>query len=90
MELGPLVMNESDLSLITVEAELFRDGNELTHDQSSHRGISYNFGVVLSSFSESDNGNYSCSATVRPRQSSSYLTGMGIGESDTVEIVVGK
>ena len=89
VELGPLVMNESDLSLITVEAELFRDGNELTHDQSSHGGISYNFGVVLSSFSESDNGNYSCSATVRPLPSSPHLTGRGQGVGNTLQIVVG-
>ena len=82
------MMSESDLSLITVEAQIFRDGNELTQTNSQTNGLSYTFGVMVSSFSESDNGNYSCSATVQP-SSSPNLSGMGQGESDPIQIVVG-
>ena len=89
VELGPLVMNESDLSLITVEAQLFRDGNELTQASSQVNGSTYTFGFMVSSFGESDNGNYSCSATVRPLPSSPHLTGRGQGVGYTLQIVVG-
>ena len=87
VEFGPSVMSESDLSLISVEAQLFRDGNELNQTSHQMNGLSYTFGAMVSSFSESDNGNYSCSATVRPRPSSPYLSGIGRGESKPIQIV---
>ena len=90
VDLDPSVLSAADLSLITVEAQLFRDGNELNQTNLGMDGVTYTFGVVVNSFNESDNGNYSCSATVSPRASSSYLTGMGQGTSDTFPIVVGK
>ena len=88
VELGPSVMSESDRSLITVEAWLFKDGNELIQTSNETDGSTYTFRFMVSSFSESDEGDYNCSAIVIPLPTSSYLTGMGQGESDPFPIIV--
>ena len=50
---------------------------------------SFNFGATVSSFSESDIGNYICTATVRLQASSPFLTGIGQLESNPIEIMIG-
>ena len=74
-----LVLNSaivvSDLSLLMVDAQLSRDGTPLTLSGRTITGIVYTYITQLNSFGRSDSGNYTCIATVRPQQTSTYLTG---------------
>ena len=91
VEFSPSVM-ESDLpSLLTVNAQLSRDGTMLSLAGPTTTDAGFTFGVQVDSFNDSFIGNYSCDATVRPAQSSSqYLTGMRQGTSPLVPIVIGR
>ena len=89
VELGPAV-RESELSLLTVDAQLSKDGTPLTLDSSTVTGTTFIFGATVSSFCYSDIGNYTCAATVGPQPSSTFLTGMGQLESSPFEIIIGK
>ena len=85
-----LMILESDLSLLNVSAEISRNGTVLTQTSQSVDGTIFNFGATVNFFSQSDVGNYVCSATVTPLPSSSFLTGMGQRESEPFEIIIGK
>jgi hypothetical protein len=82
-------VTESELSLLTVEAQLFRDGSPLMLDAPTMSGSSFIFGFAVSSFNESNVGSYNCTATVRPA-SSQFLTGTGQGTSSLVRLTIGK
>ena len=52
-------------------------------------GTTYNFTTEVNSFSDSDIGNYTCTATIRAQPSSTYLTGTG-ELSDTIQVTIGE
>ena len=85
VELGSAVM-ESELSLLMVSAQLFRDGAMLTLTGPTVTGTTFAFDTIVSSFGEGDIGNYSCTATVRSQPSSTFLTGTGELQSSPFEI----
>ena len=89
VELDPSVIWESELSLLIVEAQLSRNGTPLTMLSLSGptvTGTTFTFGAEVSSFNESDVGNYTCLATVTPQASSTYLTGTRQLQSSPLEI----
>ena len=83
-------VSESELSLLMVEAQLFRDGTPLTLADPIMRGSSLIFGSEVCSFSDRDVGNYNCTAIVRPAPSFQFLTGTGQGTSPLVRLTIGK
>ena len=87
VELGPAVM-ESELSLLMVDAELSRDGTQLTLANPTVTGTRFTYTRWFESFGRSDSGNYTCTATVMPQPSSTYLSGTGSGSS-TAKITTG-
>ena len=90
VELSPAVM-ESEVSLVMVDAELSRDGTPLTLTDPTVTGTRFIFGVAVSSFNDNDVGTYTCTATVRPTQSSSqFLNGTGRTMSPLERIIIGK
>ena len=88
VELGPSVV-ESDLSVLMVDAQLSRNGTPLTLTAPTVAGTTFTYTIQLNSFGRSDSGNYTCTATVRPQPSSTFLTESG-EQSNTARITVGK
>ena len=80
----------SELSLLTVSAQLFKDGTPLNISGPRLSGTTHIYSVAVNSFNESNVGNYTCNATVRPRSSSTFLTGMGQMTSSPFEIIIGE
>ena len=80
---------ESEVSLLLVDAELSRDGTPLNLTGPTIAGVTLSYGAAVSSFSDSDVGNYTCTATVTPQPFSTYLTGMGQLQSSPFEIIIG-
>ena len=88
VELGPVVV-ESDLSLITVAAQLSRDGTTLALTGPTVTGTTFTYTIYFNLFRGNDSGNYTCTATVRPQSTSTYLTGNAV-LSDTIYIQAGR
>ena len=81
---------DSDLSLLMVDAQLFRDETPLTLTGPTVIDTTFTYTTQIDSFGRNDSGNYTCSATVtRVQQTSTYLTGSGQATT-VVEIVVCK
>ena len=83
VELGPCLV-DSDLSLIEVDAQLYRDGAPLSLSGPTvvtDTTLTYSTQLDLSVRNNSEN--YTCMATVRPRDESAY-----INESTNVSNVV--
>ena len=80
---------DSDLSLLMVDAQLSRDGTPLTLTGPTVTGTTFTYTTQLDSFGRNDSGNYTCSATVRPRQTSTYLIGNGV-TSAIIKVVTGE
>ena len=74
VELGPEVV-ESDLSLLVVDAHLYRDGTTLALTDPTVTGTTFIYTIQFDSFGRNDSGNYTCTATVRQQSASVYLTG---------------
>jgi hypothetical protein len=89
VELNSIISVE-DLPLLNVSAQISRNDTLLMQTSQSVDGTTHNFGATLNCFSQSDVGNYICTATVTPLPSSTFLTGMGRGESEPLEIIIGK
>ena len=87
VELGPAVV-ESDLSLLEVDAQLSRDGTALDLTSPTVSDTTFTYVTQLNSFGRNDSGNYTCTATVRPQSTSTYLTGSAV-LSDTIYIQAG-
>ena len=82
---------ESEVSLLIVNASLIKpDGTVLDLSNPVMSNTTINFITKVKSFGESDVGNYTCNATIRPQPSFIFLIGMGQLESNTIEIVLGK
>ena len=67
----------SEVSLLMVDAQLLRDGTMLNLSNPKISGTTFTFTAIVNSFGRSDSGNYTCTATIRPRPSSVYLNGTG-------------
>ena len=81
----------SDLSLLIVNASLTRpDGAILDLSNPIIEGTSFTYTSQVISFDDSDVGTYTCNATVKPRSSSPFLTGIGELVSNSIEIVISK
>ena len=79
-----------DHSLLTVSAHLATpDGLVLDLTDPVMSGTSYTFTTEVSSFDDSDVGNYTCTATVNAQPPSTYLTGTG-QLSHTIQIMIGE
>ena len=67
-------IDESDLSLLMMDVQLSRDGTPLTLTGLTVTGTTFTYTTQLNSFGRSDSGNYTCTATVKPQPTSTYLT----------------
>ena len=74
VELG-LAVAESDLSLLTVNVRLSRDGIVLAPTGPTVVGTRFIYSFRMESFTVCDNGNYVCTATVSLVSPSPYITG---------------
>ena len=74
LELNSAVV-ASEIILLTVDTQLFHDGTLLTLTGPTVSGTTFTYTTQLNSFGRSDSGNYTCTATVRPRPTLNYLTG---------------
>ena len=87
VEMGEGV-SQSDLSLLMVDAQLSRDGTPLDRTGPVISGTTFTYTFQVYLFSSNDSGIFNCTATVRPQQTSTYLTGVGT-QSGVVEIEIG-
>ena len=88
VEMGEGV-SPSDLSLLMVDAQLSRDGIPLNHTDPVISGTNFIYTLQFYSFGTSDSGAFNCTTTVRPQQSSNFLTGVGM-RSTVAHIVYSK
>lgn len=79
-------MSQSDLSLLTVDVQLSRNGTMLALTGPMVISTNFSYTIQLDSFGRRDSGNYTC--TVSLQQPSTYLTGMGI-HSAVAKVVTG-
>ena len=80
---------ESDLSLLTVSAQLTHPNGSVLSQSNTTSGTTFTYNTQLNSFGRNDSGNYTCTATVRPQPTATYLTGAGV-LSDIVKVTVCK
>ena len=73
VELSPVIM-DSDLSLLTVDVQLSRDGIALIPTNSTVALPTFTYIKELESFERNDSGNYTCAAVIRPKLTLTYLT----------------
>ena len=90
VELGPVVM-ESEVLLLMVDAQLSRDETmfDLTLTNSDMTSTTFIYTTQVESFGRNDSGNYTCTATVRPQSTATYLTGNET-VSDIVRVTTGE
>ena len=79
----------SDISLLTVEAQLSRDGTPLTLTGPTVTGTTFTYTRQFESFGRNDSGNYTCMTTITPQPSSIYLTGSEAIVSNSISIKAG-
>ena len=79
----------SEIFLLTENAQLFKDGNLLALEGPRVSDTTITYTAQLNSFQRSNFGNYTCSATIRPQPSSTYVTGID-ALSDMIIIKPGK
>ena len=80
---------DSEIFLLMVDVQLFRNGSPLPVFGPIVNGTTFIYTTRLNSFQRSDYGSYNCTATVRPRPTSIYLTGIEV-LSNTLAIIPGK
>ena len=88
VRLNPAILG-SEIFLLTVETQLFRDGIQVVLDGPTVFGTTYTYVAQLNSFGRSDYGNYNCTATVRSQPSLTYITGVDMS-FDTLSITIGR
>ena len=86
VEMGTAPLEGSDWQLFDLNVTLSRDDSEVTSINLSTT-LTYNHSIV--SFNRSDSGNYSCTATARPRLSSDFING-SVAVSDVLKVSTGK
>ena len=81
---------DTELRLLMVVAQLTGpDGTMSPLSNPYVSGTTYYFTTTVNCFGDSNVGNYTCTATVTPGATATFLTGMGQLESDPVEIMIG-
>ena len=86
VEMGQNVL-PAELSLLMVNASITKpDGTVLVLSNPVTEGTAYKLTTQVNSFSDSDAGNYTCSATVKPK--STFLIGIGELVSNHINIVL--
>ena len=89
MELSPAV-RESDLTLLTVDVQLLRDGIPMTLTGLTVTGTTFIYSTQFNSFDRIDSGNYTCVATVRPQpMASAYIVTSESIQSPVFVIIAG-
>ena len=90
VRLNPAILG-SEILLLAVETQLFRDGIRVALDGPTVVGTTYTYVAQLNSFGRSDYGNYNCTTVIRPHPSltHSYVIGTDI-LSDTLNIYISK
>ena len=88
VELNSTILG-SEIFLLIVNAQLTKDGTPLAVDGPRVSDTIITYTAQLNSFQRSDFGNYTCTATIRPQPSSTYLTGTDT-LSDTLTLKAGK
>ena len=88
VKLNPAIQN-SEIFLLTIDAQLSRNGTPLPLTGPTVTGTAFTYITHLRSFQQSDFGNYTCRATIRPSPSSTYLIGTDV-LSNTLNIKPGK
>jgi hypothetical protein len=79
-----------EISLLMVSAQVSKDdGTLLALTDPIVTGSTFTYTTQLKSFERNNFGNYTCIATIRPRPTSTYLTGTTV-LSDTLIIGAGK
>ena len=84
-----LLVAQSDISLLEVDAQIFREGISLNLTDMQSNGTTFTYTINLGSFGRNDSGNYSCKAMVKPHENSTYLTG-NITITDNTKLSTGK
>ena len=82
-------IQSSEISLLTIEVQLSRNGTPLTLNGPTVSGTTYTYTRWFESFGRSDSGNYTCTATIQPQQTSTYLTGDETLQSESISIKAG-
>lgn len=90
MKLNPAILG-SEIFLLAVETQLFRDGIQVALDGPTVVGTTYTYVAQLNSFGRSDYGNYNCTSVIWPHPSltHSYVIGNDI-LSNTLNIYISK
>ena len=79
----------SEVFLLTVDAQLSKEGTQLTLDEPIVNDTTVTYTAQLNSFQKSEFGSYTCTATISPHPSSTYITGNDT-LSDTINIEPGR
>ena len=80
----------SELSLLMMTTQLTRpDGSVLDLSDPEISGTNFTYTAQVNSFGEGDVGNYTCTATIGPRPSLTFLTGMSHLVSNPIYIEIG-
>ena len=88
VELNSAVMS-SEIFLLMVDTQLSRDGTPLALTGPTVSGTTFTYTTQLNSFGRSDSGNYTCTATIQPLPTSTYITGNETLQSDLISIKAG-
>ena len=86
VKLHPAILG-SEIFLLVVDAQLSRDRTPLALAGPIVTGTTFTYTARVNVFGRSDYGNYTCTATVRPQPSSTYLIGVDV-LSDTLSIKI--
>ena len=77
------------LSFLIVNALITKpDGTVLVLSNPVIKDTAYKFTTQVTSFGDNDVGNYTCNATIRPKSSAIYLTGISQLSSSPIEVVI--
>ena len=83
------VIQSSEIFSLTVDAQLSRDETLLALTGPTVTGTTFSYTRQFKSFGRNDSGNYTCTATIRPQSTSTYLNGNETLESDSISIKAG-
>ena len=85
VELNSAIM-PSEIFLLMVDTQLSRDGTPLALTGPTVSGTAFTYTRRFESLEESDSGNYTCTATIQPQPTATYLTGNETLQSNAVNI----
>ena len=78
----------SEVSMLLVSAQLSHPNGTMLSLSNSTTGITFTYTAQLNSFQRNDSGNYSCSATIEPQQTATFVSGSD-SVTRTAEITIG-